>query len=453
MSAFDPVPVSAFRARRARVAAELGRDVMVLHAAPVRFASRDTEYPYRPDSDVFWTTGLVEPDTVVVLIGEGGGDLRTEVFVRPRDPDAERWSGPRLGAEESCTRSGADGAHDLARLEEVLPKILRSATRIHARIPAAEGALARILREALEWRRGRGARDGSGPEALVDPGVVLDPLRMRKDRWEIDRIRHAVNLTMAGFREMMSRTRPGMGEWELEAVLEGSFRAGGSPGPAYESIVGAGANGCVLHYVRNGDVIADGDLVLVDAGATWDLHAADLTRTFPASGRFTPEQLEVYRIVEAARAAAVEAAGPGRTIAEVHGAAAATLAAGLVDMGVLEGDPAELVADGSLREYYPHQTSHWLGLDVHDVGPYARDGEPTRLDEGMILTVEPGLYFPPGGGGTPRHFAGTGIRIEDDLLVTATGVENLSADLPTDPEGLVELIGTAADDRGGAPRR
>jgi Xaa-Pro aminopeptidase len=264
---------------------------------------------------------------------------------------------------------------------------------------------------------------------------------MIKDAEEVDHIRKAAAISVAGFHDALAATAPGVGEWELEAALDGAFRRAGGDGPGYDSIVGGGANACVLHYVENARPLAADELVLIDAGAAYRLYHADITRTFPVSGRFTGEQRAVYEIVEAARAAAVAATRPGATIAAVHDAAVAVIVAGLIELGLLEGDPAELAAEEKQKPFYPHQTSHWLGLDVHDVGDYARDGQPRALEPGMVFTIEPGLYFGGAAEGEAARFARIGVRIEDDVLVTADGCENLTSALPTDAERLAELVG------------
>lgn len=441
MSAFDPIPRSVYQDRRRRIAEALGSDVMVLPAAPARTASRDTEHPYRPDSDLFWATGLTEPETVAVLKGDGQGTVETTLFVRPRDPQAETWTGPRMGVEVAGEWVGADTCVPIGRLHEMLPGLLDSARLIHYRMGAGSTELQGQILLALERGRSKGPRKGGGSRGVLDPGAILDELRLRKDAYEIARMRHAANLTTAGFREMLATARNGVGEWELEATLEAAFRRSGASGPAYESIVGSGVNACTLHYVLNRDVVQTGSLVLVDAGAVWDLYCGDVTRTFPVDGRFTPEQLDVYQVVEAAREAAISQVRPGSTMADVHHAASEVLAEGLQTLGVLAGSPAEIMASDAFKSYYPHQTSHWLGLDVHDVGDYAVDGRSRVLEPGMVLTVEPGLYFSPRDRGMDAPFSGIGIRIEDDVLVTDEGHENLTAELPTAADKLVEMVG------------
>ena len=426
-----------FRRRRERALAALGDGVLVLPAQPTRFRSRDTEYRYRPDSELFYLTGLTEPDVVAVL---RPGDQPLVLFVRERNAEAEMWSGARLGPERARELTGADVVHPIGELETRLPGLLGAPRSIHYRM-GTEPRADRLVLDALTRGRARGPRKGNGPRALVDPGEILDDLRIRKDAEEVEHVRRAAAISVAAFHEALSATAPGVGEWELEAVLDGAFRRLGGDGAGYDSIVGGGANACVLHYVDNARPLAPDQLVLVDAGAAYSLYNADITRTFPVSGRYTGEQRAVYEVVEGARAAAVAAARPGATVADVHEAALAVLVAGLVELGVLEGDAATLAAEEKHKPYYPHQTSHWLGLDVHDVGDYARAGRSRALEPGMILTIEPGLYFGgPCENGAAR-FAGIGVRIEDDVLVTADGPENLTGALTTDADRLAELVG------------
>jgi Xaa-Pro aminopeptidase len=274
----------------------------------------------------------------------------------------------------------------------------------------------------------------------MDPGQVLDGLRLIKGPEELVRVRRAADLTVKGFREAMSATRPGMGEWEVESALEAAFRREGARGPAFPTIVGAGARACTLHYTVNGGRIGAGDLVLLDGGAEVDLYAGDVSRTFPASGAFSPEQRVVYDIVLRAHDAAVAAVRPGATVGAVHEAAVAELTRGLVETEVLSGEVAALVEEGAFRTYFPHQTSHWLGLDVHDVGDFAKQGVSRMLEPGMVLTVEPGLYLAPSTEGSPTPFDGIGVRLEDDILVVEDGAENLTVGLPLRPDEVEVLL-------------
>lgn len=434
----DPVPVELLRARQQRVAAALGEEVLLLHGAPVLHRSRDTEYPHRPDSDLYWLTGLTAPELVAVVQAVEG-EPRLTLFIPPRDPTAELWSGPRMDPSEAEARSGAHQVHPLDELDAHLPGLLDGSRGIHFRLGGHSRVEAQVV-EALRRARARGPRKGTGPRRVTDPGEILDDLRLVKDAWELERMREAARITVAAFRAARSALGPGVPEWKLQAVLESVFRGEGGDGPAYETIVGSGPNACVLHYVANERVAGMGELVLVDAGAAVGLYAADITRTWPVSGRFTQPQRDLYRVVEEARAAAAATVRPGATVGEVHDAAVRTLTAGLVELGVLEGEVAALVEEDAFKPFYPHQTSHWLGLDVHDVGDYARVGASRVLEPGMVLTVEPGLYFGPGGmeaaGERAAPYQGVGIRVEDDLLVTEDGHENLTGALPTAVEAV-----------------
>ena len=401
---------------------------MVLPAAPLRFRSGDTEYRYRPDSELLYATGWQEANCVALLRGFADKD-RFVLFAPERDAKAELWTGPRLEPEQVRERFGADSVRPLRELAERGPGLIAAGDTIHYRLGASEGCDG-VVREALRRGRALRGRTGAGADAVRDPGAILDPMRVRKDAAEIARIREAARITEAAFREAFGHIRPGAGEWEVEAALEGGFRRRGATGPAFPTIVAAGANACTLHYSANASRIGAHDLVLVDGGAEFDWYAADVTRTVPASGRLEGERREAHAIVCRARRAALDACRPGATLAEVHGQAGRVIADGLVDMGVVPGPAAEALAEKRHRDFFPHRTSHWLGLDTHDPGPGRDAGGAVRLEPGMVFTVEPGLYFPPGS--CPRHPAleGTGIRIEDDVLITKDGAEVLTGGIP-----------------------
>jgi Xaa-Pro aminopeptidase len=446
-------PGELFAARLDRALEALGGGAMVLPAAPLLFRTGDSELPYRPDSELFYLTGFSEPGAVLVLRGFAEA-ARVVLFARPRSPKEELWSGPRLGPEGAKELPGVDEARPATDLASDLPELLDGADRVHFRLgshPEVEALVVRALRKA----RARGAREGKGPRGVVDPGEILDEFRLRKSPEEVGVLREAGRITALGIRRAMEAARPGAGEWELEALVESTFRLEGAMGPAFATIVGSGPNACVLHYVANRRRTEEGDLVLLDAGAEVRMYAGDATRTFPVSGRFTPEQRAVYQVVEEARARAVETVRPGVTVKQVHAAALGVLVDGLLEMGVLEGDGEELIEEEAYKPFFPHRTSHWVGLNTHDPGDYARAGESRVLEAGMVLTVEPGLYFRPEGevpedqdagsaasapGAAP--FRGIGIRIEDTVLVTDGGSEILTADLPSDPGAVEGLVGT-----------
>ncbi len=423
--------------RRRKAALEkLAGGALVLPAAPVQIRSHDEEWPHHPDRELFYLTGVADPGAVAVLTG--GGEPRLVLFVQEKDAEAELWTGARLGTEGAAERYAPDECHPIAELEQRLVELLKPADRIFYRLGRG-GVVERGVLAALAHARGRGARTGTGPRAVVDPGEILDDLRVLKDEHELGLLRRAAEITVEGHRAAASRAAPGVGEWVVQAAVEAAFRSAGGGGAGFDTIVGSGGNACVLHYRDNTSVIEEGALVLVDAGADYGLYNGDVTRTFPASGAFTPEQRDVYEVVDAARRAAVERVAPGVDVADVHVAATRVIAEGLASLGVLAGDVDGIVEREEHKPFFPHQTSHWLGLDVHDPGDYARGGASRKLEPGMVLTIEPGLYFGPGAAGAPDALVGIGVRIEDDVVVTAEGREVLTAGVPTDVAGIEAL--------------
>lgn len=431
-----PLPPIPYGDRRNRLFSRLGDGAMVLPAAPARFRSGDAEYRYRADSELLYLTGWDLPDCIALFRGFADED-RFVLFVPERDPARELWTGSRRDPDEAKAAFGADRVLPLGDFSTRAPELLAGGDGIWCRLGASE-VCDRVLREALRGGRSRRPRDGVGPCRLVDPGAILDGLRLRKDAAEIARMRRAANITVAAFREALPRVREGVGEWEVEAALECGFRSRGANGPAFTTIVAAGVNACTLHYTANDSGIGADELVLVDAGAEYDFYAADITRTVPASGRLEGVRREVYEVVLNAHRAAVAACLPGTTLDEVHAAAVREIAEGLVAVGAVRGPPEEVWEEKLYRPFFPHRTSHWLGLDTHDAGPYRDRSGPVRLKPGMVFTVEPGLYFPPGGNPEVPGLAGTGIRIEDDVLITREGAEVLTAGLPVGADELVE---------------
>lgn len=424
------VPDTRFVERRRRVFDALDDGVLVLPSGSIRLASPDTGPASAPDRELYYLTGLTEPGTVAVFVG--GAEPTFVLFVRERDAGAELWDGPRLGPEGAAEVAGPDACLPLSELRSELPGHLAVGRRIFYRLGSGADVDGLVL-EALARGRARGSRTGSGPRAVVDPGELLDDLRMVKDRHELASIRHACAITVEGHRAGVDEVRPGVGEWVVEAAIEAAFRVRGATGPGFGTIVASGPNGCVLHYVDNGDRIGEADLVLIDAGAEAGMYHGDVTRTYPASGRFTAAQRDVYELVDAARTAAIEVARAGVTIKTLHDAACRVLTDGLLDLGVLDGGVSELLEAGAYKSLFPHQTSHWLGLDVHDPGDYARRGASRTLEPGMVFTVEPGLYFHPERvEGRAADFAGIGIRLEDDVAITDEGCEVLTSSLPTE---------------------
>jgi Xaa-Pro aminopeptidase len=424
--------------RRRRVLDALGAEgALVLAAAPELRVGRDTELRYAVDADVRWLTGYEEPDCVIVLCPSAAGGAFT-MFVRPRDPALELWTGPRGGPEAALERFGADQAFPITELTAQLPGLIADARVLHVRLRSGNAALDTLAHRLLEEGRRRRAREGTGAQAVVEPGAILDDLRLVKDDDEIAALRSAVDVTVDSFADTLAQVRSAGSEAAVEALLESAFRRRGASGPAFPSIIAAGENATVLHYVRNAGPLHDGQLLLMDAGARVAGYCGDVTRTVPVGGRFHSPHAEVYDIVLAARNAAIDAVRPGGDVAAVHDAAFDALLAGLRDAGLVAADEQE--ARESVLRFFPHRTSHWLGLDVHDVGDYVRAGAPRALATGMVLTVEPGLYFA-NRDDVPPHLRGIGIRIEDDVLVTPEGAEVLSGRLPADRAGVGALLG------------
>jgi len=404
----------------------------------MQYRSGDTEYRYRPDSDLLYLGGIVEPGAVLV-VGGSGNEVGTVLFLPDSDPSVALWNGPRTAPEEAVARYGVDEAYSTSELEGRLAASLVGSERVFYRLGRSEAVDRSVLR-CLEQGRVHRNKTGRGLVGVLDSGLIMDGLRLVKDAWEIQRIRAACEVTIAGHMAGLATVAPGVGEWDVEAEIEVAFRRAGATGPAFGTIVGSADNGCVLHYTANARRMQDGELVLIDAGAEVDYYSGDVTRTVPVSGKWTPEQLALYEVVEQARVEAVSAVAPGVGMETPHEAARAVLVQGLVDLGLLSGDPAARIEAGDYKRFIPHRTSHWLGLDVHDVGTY-RVGDASRvLEPGVVLTVEPGVYVPSDATDVPERFRGLGIRIEDDVLVTADGRENLTQALPTDPDALGALL-------------
>ena len=430
MTQFDP---SIHASRRQRFLDQLGAAAAVIPAATLATHHADCEFPFRQDSDFFYLTGFDEPDAVALLLPHRPEGERFVLFVHPKDPAAEVWTGFRWGTEGAVERYGADIAHPLDQLGALLPGYLEGAEAIAFRVgrhPAVEPLVLSAWGRQLDSY----ARAGTAALGLVAPTPVLHRLRLVKEGHELQRLREACRISAEAHELARTMTQPGMNEAEVQAAIEAHFRAAGARGPAYGSIVAGGDNACVLHYTANTAALQDGDLLLIDAGCSVDdYYNGDITRTFPVNGRFSAEQRELYSLVLAAQEAAVETVHPGGTAEQVHATALRVLVEGLVDLGLLLGDVDGLIEQGAYRHLYMHRTGHWLGLDVHDVGAYRLGDHPAPLEPGMVLTVEPGLYIsdrlavPEGQPEIDERWKGIGIRIEDDVAVTGSGHEVLTA--------------------------
>lgn len=433
------IAAAEYARRRRRLMDGLQTDALALiPGAHVRLRNGDTAYPFRQDSNFLYLTGFEEPQALLALV-PGRPQGETILFCREREPRAERYDGERLGPDRAAAALGLDDAFPWDDMDEILPGLIEGRRRIYFPL----GADADFDRRVLGWLHSLRSRVGSDalPQCeFVDIGHLLHDMRLIKSAAELRLMRQAAAISAQAHCRAMQVCAPGLSEADLEAELLYGFRRGGAREPAYESIVAGGVNACTLHYVRNSDRLVDGELVLIDAGCEYAGYAADITRTFPVSGRFSKPQRELYELVLASQHAAIDAARAGAHFNAPHEAALRVLTAGLVDLGLLEGDPDALVAADAARPFCVHKTSHWLGLDVHDVGDY-RVGDAWReLEPGMVITVEPGVYFPPELEGIPEAFRGIGIRIEDDVAITRGEPEVLTGGVPKDPDAIEDLM-------------
>lgn len=434
----DPFSDALIEARQTGIFERLGTSALVLPAAPLLRKSRDTDVRYRPGSELAYATGVRDPDVVAVFLGHADKE-RLVLFAPEADPKRQLWTGSAMDVEAAAAVPGVDRAMPIAELHTQLPELLRGSRYVHARMEE-HAEVDRAVRQALATARFRGSKDGTGPRGVLDPGLVLDEMRLVKGPEELATMRAAAEISRSAFADVLPRARAGQGEWQVEAALDGAFRDAGAWGPAYPTIVGSGPNACVLHHTQNHRVLEDGDLVLVDAGAEWNLYASDITRTVPVNGRFSPEQRALYEIVSEAQAAAVQVVRPGATLDQVHETALERMVSGLRELGILKGEAKHLIETGAHKPFVPHSTSHWLGLDVHDVGDYVVDGASRSLQPGMVFSVEPGIYLAEGAEAVPVGFRGLGVRVEDEVLVTDDGFENLTGSLPRTADAVEEWL-------------
>ncbi|UTW44388.1 Xaa-Pro aminopeptidase [bacterium SCSIO 12696] len=433
------IPAAEFSRRRRTLMNLMGSNsIAILPAAPMRVRSRDTEYLYRQDSDFHYLCGFPEPEAVLVLLpGREQGEF--VLFCRERNREREIWDGYRQGPEGACKNYQADDAFPIGDIDDILPGLLEGRDRVYysmGRHPEFDSQLMGWVNHI----RGQVKTGAIPPNEFSDLDHFLHDLRLYKSAEELKVMRRAGEISAAAHCRAMQACRPGLYEYQLEAEINHEFANCGARNPAYNSIVGAGANGCILHYIENRDRLNDGDLVLIDAGCELHGYAADITRTFPVNGRFSEQQRALYKIVLAAQQAAFDQVKPGNPWSAGHDAAVAVIVEGLLELGLLRGDRDELIESGAYREFYMHKTGHWIGLDVHDVGDYRVDDHSRVLESGMVLTVEPGIYIAPDNLNVEEKWRGIGIRIEDNLAVTADGHECLTAGVPKDPDDVEQLM-------------
>jgi Xaa-Pro aminopeptidase len=427
-----------FARRRRQLTRLMGRDgIAIIPAAPVRHRNNDVEFPYRQDSDFYYLTCFSEPEAVAVLV-PGRAAAEYILFVRDRDPLRETWDGRRAGPDGAVEKFAADDSFPIADLDEILPGLMENRSRVYY----AMGTQPEFDQKVLGWLqvlRGMAKHGKHPPQEMVALDHVLHDMRLFKSKAEAGLMRESGRIAAAAQVRAMRYTQPGRYEYEIAAELMHEYGKHNATA-SYQPICGGGANSCILHYRENDARLNDGELLLVDAGCEYQYYASDITRTWPINGRFTPAQREVYEVVLEAQGAAIAATRPGNDWNQPHEAAVQAITHGLVSIGLLKGRVSKLIKDEAYKRFFMHRTGHWLGLDVHDVGDYKVGDQWRVLEPGMVLTVEPGIYIPAGSRGVPKRFWNTGIRIEDDVLVTAQAAEVLTAAVPSAPDEVEALV-------------
>ncbi|MBI3818660.1 MAG: aminopeptidase P N-terminal domain-containing protein [Planctomycetes bacterium] len=431
-----------YRSRREKLMKEMGdRSIAILCTAPVRNRNNDVDFKFRPDSNFYYLTGFDEPEAVAVLIPDHPETPYT-LFVLPRDKEKETWTGRRAGVEGARKEFGADAAHTVDELDALLPKLIENRERLYYRTGKNESFDARVLawieRIRTQIRTGVGA-----PSDIADPAAFVHEHRLFKGAEEVAMLKKAGDITLEAHLEAMRAARPGVFEFQVEAGIDYTFRRRGGNGAGYLSIVASGPNATTLHYTTNNRKLEDGDLMLIDAGCEFGYYTADVTRTFPVSGHYSNPQREIYEAVLDAQQAGIEKVKQGVRFQDVHDASTRVLLQHLIKLGILNGTVEESLKDNRYKRYFMHRTSHWLGMDVHDCGNYYVSGASRAMEPGMVLTVEPGLYFDIEDTTVDARYRGIGVRIEDDVLVTENGCDVLTKDIPKLPAAVEKAVAGA----------
>ncbi|MGE6993670.1 Xaa-Pro aminopeptidase [Pseudomonas sp. NPDC047961] len=438
------IPKSEYVRRRKALMAEMEpNSIAILPAAPMYIRNRDVEHIYRQDSDFQYLSGFPEPEAVIALIpGREHGEY--VLFCRERDPARELWDGLRAGQDGAISDYGADDAFPIGDIDDILPGLIEGRSRVYYAIGSNQEFDHRLM-EWINTIRSKARQGAQPPNEFVALDHLLHDQRLYKSANEIKVMKHAAEISARAHIRAMQASRAGLYEYHLEAELDYEFRKGGAKMPAYGSIVAAGKSACILHYRENDALLKDGDLVLIDAGCEIDCYASDITRTFPVSGRFSPEQKAIYELVLAANEEAFKHIAPGRHWNEAHEATVRVITAGLVELGLLQGDVDELIAAEAYKPFYMHRAGHWLGMDVHDVGDYKVGGEWRVLEPGMAMTVEPGIYVAADNQDVAKKWRGIGVRIEDDVVVTRNGCEILTGGVPKSVDEIEALMAVSAE--------
>ena len=438
------IPRTEYVRRRKALMAEMEpNSIAILPAAPMYIRNRDVEHIYRQDSDFQYLSGFPEPEAVIALIpGREHGEY--VLFCRERDPARELWDGLRAGQDGAISEYGADDAFPIGDIDDILPGLIEGRSRVYYAIGSNQEFDHRLM-EWINTIRSKARQGAQPPNEFVALDHLLHDLRLYKSANEVKVMKQAAEISARAHIRAMQASRAGLYEYHLEAELDYEFRKGGAKMPAYGSIVAAGKNACILHYRENDAVLKDGDLVLIDAGCEIDCYASDITRTFPVSGRFSMEQKAIYELVLAANEEAFKHIAPGKHWNEAHEATVRVITAGLVELGLLNGDVDELIAAEAYKPFYMHRAGHWLGMDVHDVGDYKVGGEWRVLEPGMAMTVEPGIYIAADNQNVAKKWRGIGVRIEDDVVVTRHGCEILTSGVPKSVAEIEALMAVSAE--------
>jgi Xaa-Pro aminopeptidase len=416
-----------FGARRKAFMERMGGGVAIIRSCPQFQRSGDTlEFTYRQDSNFYYLTGFEEPEAICVLAPDHP-EHQFILFVAPRDPIAESWTGRRAGPEGAVSRYGADIAYPLEQFEEKLPEYLKGHKTLFYSSGTALSFDHRMLELLARFRR------SFAPRQIVDPFFLFAEMRVRKSPEEIELLRKAAHISALAYREVLKELKPGMNEYEIQALLSYIYQKNGSPRHGYVPIVASGANATIMHYDKNNQLMRDGDLLLIDSGCEYQYYSADITRTYPVNGRLSTPQRKLYELVLKALETTTEMVRPGMTLTDLHNHTVEVLVSGMVEHGILKGDLKQLIAEKAFQPFYGYFTCHWLGLDVHDIGPYQRFsywGEDPILEPGMVFTIEPGIYIAEGTPNVSPEYWNIGIRIEDNVVVTENGYENLTVEAP-----------------------
>lgn len=431
-----------FSKRRENLLEKAPGGVFIFPANEEFLRNPDVHYPFRQESNFYYLSGFEEPESFLVIAPAGaqstGKKYRMVLFVRRRDPEKEMWEGERYGMDGARQVFGADEAYPTDEFDQRLPDLLKGSERIYYRMGIHHSTDQRILSAIETYRRSLG-RSGKSLPPIYDPNEILGEMRLFKTHDELELLRRACRITALAHKTAMKEIRPGMNEFEVEALVDYVFRKNGCQRVGYGSIVAGGKNATCLHYRSNNEALQDGDLILIDAGGEYDYFTSDITRTFPVGKSFTDAQAKLYELVLSVQKSAIALVKPGIKLPEIHSHVCQGLTDGLLSLGIIQGKRDEVLKNFGFRRFYPHNTSHWLGMDVHDVGLYLKNGEPRPLEPGMCLTIEPGFYSQPGDITIPPAFQKIGIRIEDDILVTPMGHENLTSEAPKEISEIVAL--------------